>query len=57
MLYDRYLGTGVGLSEQGIVYDETYELDEYELLAVLYDEDQAEENELLVIAQPGEGGT
>ena len=57
VLYDRYLGTGIGLSELGIVYDETYELDEYELLAVLYDENQAEKNELLVIAQPGEGGT
>ena len=57
MLYDRYLGTGVGLSELGVVYDETYGLDEYELLVVLCDEDQAQENELLVIAQPGEDGT
>lgn len=57
VLYDRYLGTGVGLSELGVVYDETYELDEYELLAVLYDEDQAEGNMLLVIAQPDEDGT
>ena len=57
MLYDRYLGTGVGLSELGIVYDEAYELDEYELLAVLYEEDQAEVNTLLVVAQPDEDGT
>ena len=56
-LYDRYLGTGVGLSELGIVYDETYELDEYELLAVLYEEDRAQENTLLVVSQPGEDGT
>ena len=56
VLYDRYLGTGSGLSELGIVYDEAYELDEYELLAVLHEEDQAEENMLLVIAQPGEDG-
>ena len=57
VLYDRYLGTGVGLSELGIVYDEAYELDEYELLAVLYEEDQAEVNTLLVVAQPDEDGT
>lgn len=56
VLYDRYLGTGGGLSELGIVYDETYELDEYELLAVLYDEDRAEGNMLLVVAQPDEDG-
>ena len=56
VLYDRYLGTGGGLSELGIVYDETYELDEYELLAVLYEEDQAAKNTLLVIAQPDEDG-
>ena len=56
-LYDSYLGTGGGLSELGIVYDETYGLDEYELLAVLYGEDQAEENVLLVVAQPDENGT
>ena len=57
VLYDRYLGTGVGLSELGIVYDEAYELDEYELLAVLYEEDRAQENTLLVVAQPDEDGT
>lgn len=57
VLYDRYLGTGVGLSELGIVYDEAYELDEYELLAVLYEEDRAQENTLLVVSQPGEDGT
>ena len=44
MLYDDYLGTGDGLSELGVVYDETYGLDEYELLAALYDEDRAEGN-------------
>lgn len=57
VLYDHYLGTGYGLSELGIVYDETYGLDEYELLAMLYDEDTAEENLLLVIAQPDQDGT
>ena len=56
VLYDSYLGTGSGLDEMGIVYDETYGLDEYELLAALYNEDQANENMLLVIAQPGEDG-
>lgn len=40
----------------GIVYDETYGLDEYELLAALYPEDQANENMMLVVAQPGEDG-
>ena len=55
-LYDRYLGTGVGLSELGVVYDETYELDKYELVAVRYKEDRAEENMLLVVAQPDEDG-
>ena len=57
VLYDDYLGTGDGLSELGIVYDETYGQDEYELLAVLYEEDQAEENTLLAVAQPDEDGT
>ena len=57
VLYDHYLGTGYGLSELGIVYDEAYGLDEYELLAMLYDEDTAEENLLLVIAQPDQDGT
>ncbi len=56
VLYDDYLGTGDGLSELGIVYDETNELDGYELLTVLYEEDQAEENMLLVVAQPDEDG-
>lgn len=64
VLYDEYLGTGGGLSELGIVYDETYELDEYELVAVVYDateaaadaEAQAVENMLLVIAPPDETG-
>ena len=51
-----YLGTGDGLSELGVVYDETYGLDEYELLAALYDEDRAEGNMLLVVAQPDEDG-
>ena len=56
VLYDSYLGTGEGLSELGIVYDESYGLDEYELLAALYDEDRAEGNMLLVVAQPDEDG-
>lgn len=56
VLYDDYLGTGEGLSELGVVYDETYGLDEYELLAALYDEDRAEGNMLLVVAQPDEDG-
>ena len=56
VLYDDYLGTGDGLSELGVVYDETYGLDEYELLAALYDEDRAEGNMLLVVAQPDEDG-
>lgn len=61
VLYDEYLGTGSGLAELGIVYGGTYSLDKYELLAVLQGEDQAaeraEENLLLVIAQPEEDGT
>lgn len=34
------------------MYDEKYERDEYELLAVLHDEECAEENMPPVIAQP-----
>ncbi len=43
---------GLGLCELGIMYDEKYERDEYELLAVLHDEECAEENMPPVIAQP-----
>ena len=56
VLYDNYLGTGGGLSELGIVYDQANGLDEYELLAALYEEGQTEQNLLLVIAQPEEDG-
>ena len=57
MLYDDYLGTGSGLKELGILYDEDYELDEYELLAVLNNKDWADGNMLLVIAQPEDNGS
>lgn len=56
VLYDNYLGTGGGLSELGVVYDEAYSVDEYELLAALYDEDRVDENVMVVIAQPDEDG-
>ena len=57
VLYDDYLGTGSGLKELGILYDEDYELDEYELLAVLNNKDWADGNMLLVIAQPEDNGS
>lgn len=57
VLYDDYLGTGAGLKELGILYDEDYELDEYELLAVLNNKDWTDGNMLLVIAQPEDNGT
>lgn len=57
VLYDDYLGTGSGLKELGILYDEDYELDEYELLAVLNNKDWADGNMLLAIAQPEDNGS
>ena len=44
-------------SQRNVLYDEDYELDEYELLVVLNNKDWADGNMLLVIAQPEDNGS
>lgn len=50
VLYDGYLGTGEGLGQLSIVFDEEYTPKDYELLPVV------KGNELLICAKPDEAG-
>ena len=54
-LYDVYLGTGDGLEQLSIVYDENYQPDGYEMLSTIV-EDEAHRNNIVVCAMPDESG-
>lgn len=50
VLYDEYLGTGEGVRQLSIVFDEEYAMEDYELLPIV------EDDTLLVCAKPDEDG-